>query len=97
LFAFQNIGDFELRSPKPNPINDQSPSSRREGPVRNKAMPDDVSGSMGIEQKSPAEPATGLRRALWPWAWLVVTGVATLGWLIGICWGGVALVRWLAG
>jgi hypothetical protein len=67
--------------------------------VRNKTMPDDVSDSMDIEQKLPTEPATGLRRLkeLWPWAWLVVTGVATFGWLIGICWVGVALVRWLAG
>jgi hypothetical protein len=97
LFAFYNIGDFELRSPKPNPINDQSLSSRREEPVRNKAMSDDVSGLIGIEQKPPAESATSLRRALWPWAWFAVTGVVTLGWLIGIGWAAVELVGWLAG
>jgi hypothetical protein len=92
------MGDFELRSPKPNLIDDdQSLSSRREGPVRNKALPDGVSGSMDIEKKSPTQPATGLRRALWPWAWLVVTGVATLGWLIGIGWAGFKLAQWLAG
>jgi hypothetical protein len=64
LFAFQNMSDFELRSPKPNLADDPSLSSGREGPVRNKAMPDGVSGSMDIEKKSPTEPTTGLRRAL---------------------------------
>jgi hypothetical protein len=90
------MSDFELRSPKPNLADDPSLSSGREQPVRNKGMPDGVSGSMDIEKKSPTEPTTGLRRALWPWAWLAVTGVVTLGWLIGICWAGFELVRWLA-
>jgi hypothetical protein len=39
-----------------------------------------------IEPQSTAEPATGLRRlsALWPWVWLALMGVATLGWMIGL-------------
>jgi hypothetical protein len=62
-------------------------------------MPDDVLGSMDIEQKSQTESATGLRRvrALWPMALLAIAGVATLGWLIGIGWAAVELVRRLAG
>jgi hypothetical protein len=56
-----------------------------------------VSGSVDVEQKSPTAPATGLRRARWPWAWLAVTGVVTLGWLIGIGWAAVEFVRWLWG
>jgi hypothetical protein len=83
--------------PAVNLICDQSLSS--EESVRNKGMPDGVSGSVDTEQKSPTEPGNGLRRTLWlwPWAWLAVTGVVTLGWLIGICWAGFELVRWLAG
>ena len=61
--------------------------------------PDDVPGSMDIEQKLPTEPATGLRRlgALWPWAWFALTGVAATGWLIALCWAGFAFVRWIVG
>lgn len=97
LFAFQNMGDFELHSPKRNLIDDQSLSSGREEPVRNKGMPDGASGSADTEQKSPTKSATGLRRlgALWPAVWLALAGVATLGWLIGILWAAVKLVRWL--
>jgi hypothetical protein len=54
-------------------------------------------GDTDDEQKSPTEPATGLRRALWPWAWLAVTGVVALAWAIALCWAAVELVRWLAG
>jgi hypothetical protein len=62
-------------------------------------MPDDVSSSLDIEQKSPTKPATGLRRlsALWPLVWLALMGVATLGWMIGLGWAAVAFVRWLIG
>jgi hypothetical protein len=99
LFVLQSKGHFELRSPKPNPIDDQSLRSRREEPVRNKGMSDCVSGSVNNEQKPPLESAISLRRVgrLWPWAWLAVTGVVTLGWLIAICWAGVELARWLTG
>jgi hypothetical protein len=66
--------------------------------MRNEAVPDDVSGSLDIEQQSPTEPATGLRRnlAVWPSAWLAVAAVATLGWFIGLGWAAVAFARWLA-
>ena len=62
-------------------------------------MADDVSGSLVDEQTSPIKPATSLRRllALWPWVWLAMMGVATLGWMIGLGWVAVALVRWLVG
>jgi hypothetical protein len=60
-------------------------------------VPDDVSGD--IEQKPPGEPTTGLRRlrTLWPWTWFALTGVATLGWLIGLGWAALKLARWLTG
>jgi hypothetical protein len=29
------------------------------------------------------------------WIWLIVSGIATLAWLIGICWAVVELVRFL--
>jgi hypothetical protein len=52
-----------------------------------------------IEQKSPTKPATGIRRlsALWPWVWLALMGVVTLGWMIGLGWVTVALVGWFIG
>ena len=58
----------------------------------------DVLGSIDIEQQSQAESATGLRRvrALWPMALIAVAGVATVGWLVGLGWAAVALVRTLA-
>jgi hypothetical protein len=45
------------------------------------------------------EPPMGVRRPkpLWPWAWLALEGVATVGWLFAISWGAVALARWLLG
>jgi hypothetical protein len=80
------IGNFELSSPEPT--NDQSLSSRREE-TANTTTPDDVL----------AERATGLRRlrTLWPAGWLVLTGIATIGWLIGMGWAAVELIRWLSG
>ena len=48
-----------------------------------------------IEPKSTTKPATGLRRL--SWVWLALMGVATLGWMIGLGWAAVALVRWLIG
>jgi hypothetical protein len=53
--------------------------------------------SMNIEP--PHEPATGLRRprAIWPWAWLALEGVATVGWLIALGWATVVFARWLLG
>ena len=62
-------------------------------------MADDVSGSLDDEQTSPIKPATSLRRlsGLWPWVWIALMGVATLGWMIGLGCVAVALVRWLIG
>jgi len=91
------MGDLELRSPERTLLAVKSVSSRRDEPVRNETVPDDVSGSLDIKQKSPSKPATGLRRLLWPWAWFALVGVATLGWVIGLGWAAFALVRWLAG
>jgi hypothetical protein len=48
-----------------------------------------------IEPKSTTKPATGLRRL--SSVWLALMGVATLGWMIGLGWAAVALVRWLIG
>jgi hypothetical protein len=61
--------------------------------------PDDASGSLDIEQKSPTEPATRVQRilALWPWAWLAFAGVVTLAWAIGLGWAAFAFVRRLVG
>jgi len=52
-----------------------------------------------IEPKSTTKPATGLRRlsALWPWVWLALMGVASLGWMIGLGWAAVRLVGWVIG
>jgi hypothetical protein len=73
--------------------------SPQEEPVRNKALPVDVSASLDIEQKSPPEAATGLRRilALWPWALLAFAGAATLAWAIALGWAALTFVRWLWG
>ena len=56
-------------------------------------------GPIDIEQQSQAESATGLRRvrALWPMALIAIAGVATVGWLIGLGWAAVELVRTFAG
>jgi hypothetical protein len=86
-----------MAQPKRKPVTNQWLSSQQEKPVRNGAVADDVSGSTGIEQNSPIEPAPGFQRlgALWPAVWLALAGVATLGWLIGIVWAAVKFVRWL--
>jgi hypothetical protein len=59
-------------------------------------VPDDVSNP--LEQTSSTSPVTGMRRKMtaWPWAWLALAGVATVGWVIGLGWAAVALARWLA-
>ena len=62
-------------------------------------MPSTVSGSVNIEPKLSDGSATGLwgRGAIGPWAWLVLEGIATIGWLVAIGWAAVTLVRWLLG
>lgn len=32
-----------------------------------------------------------------PWAWIVLSGLASLVWLVGIGWVAVKLARWLVG
>jgi hypothetical protein len=93
-----NIDDLELRGPERTLLAVEV-SSRRDELERNKAVPVVVSGSLDIEQKSPPEPATRLRRilALWPWAFFALAGVATLAWAIALGWAAYALVRWLVG
>jgi hypothetical protein len=36
-------------------------------------------------------------KAVWPWAWLALEGVATIGWMIALGWAAVAFARWLLG
>jgi hypothetical protein len=38
---------------------------------------------------------TGLRLGGLPWAWIALSGLATLVWLAGIGWVAVKLLRWL--
>jgi hypothetical protein len=88
-----------LHNPEPNDVNDQVSPSRRVETARHQTIPDNGVGSMEIEQESQTKSATDQRRvtALWPMALLAVAGVANLGWLIGMAWAAVELVRTLAG
>jgi hypothetical protein len=56
---------------------------------------------VNIESKLPTEPApaTSLRKegAIWPWVWLALVGVSTVGWLLALGWGALTFVRWLWG
>jgi hypothetical protein len=64
--------------------------------IRNKDVKSGVSDSMNIQSKPPAardKPRT--RAPIWPWIWLALTGVATVGWLCGLAWAAVALAQWL--
>jgi hypothetical protein len=87
------LGDLELRPSERAPLTAEPIPLRRDEPPINKAVFVAVSDSLDIGHK----PAAGLRRTLWPWSWLVVTGVVTLGWLIGIGWAAVELVKRFAG
>ena len=92
-----NLGHFKLPNLERALATIKPLPSPQEEPVRNKTLPVVVSASLDIEQKSPPEPATGLRRilALWPWAWLAFAGAATLAWAIALGWAAFALVRWI--
>jgi hypothetical protein len=90
------VADLERRTSERTQLAAESIPSRRDEPVQNKPVFLVLSGSLDVGQKSPAEPATRPWRALWPWAWLAVTGLVTLGWLIGIGWAAVELFQWLA-
>ena len=66
--------------------------------IRNKDVKSGVSDSMSTS-KRPADPQPTTkprtRAPIWPWIWLALTGVATVGWLCGLAWAAVALARWL--
>ena len=42
-----------------------------------------------------SEPNRPTRAPIWPWLWLALTVVATVGWLIAIGWATVALAKWI--
>jgi hypothetical protein len=55
-----------------------------------------VSASMNIKSKPPAvHPKPPTRAPIWPWLWIALTAVATVGWLIAIGWATVALAKWI--
>jgi hypothetical protein len=72
-------------------------ASLRDEPARKKPELEVVSGSLDIEQESPIEPATGMRRifALWTWAWLAFAGVVTVAWAIALGWAAFAFAQWI--
>jgi hypothetical protein len=65
---------------------------------RKKLQPKETSGRNGsaLNDNVPSQTASGTRllRGL-PWAWIALTGLATLVWLVGIGWAAVKLFRWL--
>jgi len=99
-----NLGDMELRPSERSMSTADATPLRRDESAQHKAAfsavlgsPKIGLGSPNLGPESPVEPAAGLRRTLWPWAWLALTAVVTLGWLIGIGWAAVELVQWFAG
>jgi hypothetical protein len=65
---------------------------------RKKLQRKETSGRNGsaLNDNVPSQTASGTRllRGL-PWAWIALTGLATLVWLVGIGWAAVKLFRWL--
>jgi hypothetical protein len=90
---------FQLRIPEPKPLNDRWLTSGENEPTRKKTLPDDASSEKVAGHEAPAESTSGVQRfrALSPRAWLALSGVAMLGWLIAIFWTAVEFVRWLVG
>ena len=43
-------------------------------------MPNTILGSRKLKLPDERAPSLRTRRAVWPWAWLVLEGVATVGW-----------------
>jgi hypothetical protein len=57
-----------------------------------------VHAQVNLKSDLPTDPsasATTARRAMWPYAWLTLSGIAMAGWLAAIIWIAVAFVRWL--
>jgi hypothetical protein len=46
-----------------------------------------------------SKPATNSRKheRIWPLGWLILEGIATVGWLSAIAWASVRVVQWLFG
>lgn len=55
-------------------------------------------GGTASNDNLPSQTASDRRllRGL-PWAWIALSGLATLVWLVGIGWIAVKLARWLVG
>jgi len=65
-------------------------------------LPSPLKGSLDLthaHQGSGEDPLTSQRHrwAIWPWAWLALEVVATIGWLLAIGWIAVKFVVWLWG
>jgi hypothetical protein len=56
-----------------------------------------LSGPANIEPKLPNEQTTSLRRRapIWPYAWLALVGIATVGWALALGWVAIILGRLL--
>jgi hypothetical protein len=55
--------------------------------------------SVNVKPEFPDEQATSSRKRgpIWPYTWLALVAVATVGWLLGLGWAAMTIVRWLAG
>lgn len=65
---------------------------------RNKDVRSSVRVQVNLKSKLPTQPpasATTALRAIWPYVWLALSGIAMAGWLAAIVWIAVAFVRWL--
>jgi hypothetical protein len=58
-----------------------------------------LSGSVNIKPKLQDERAMGSRKRapIWPYAWLALEGVATVGWVFALGWAAITLLGWLLG
>jgi hypothetical protein len=68
-----------------------------EGRYCNLVGPSGVLPSMDTEPKSPADTTNGLRRSKWQLVWLVLLGIATVGWLVALGWVAVRFGLWFWG
>ncbi len=50
---------------------------------------------------SPTDPDPAIkprtREPIWPLGWLILEGIATVGWLFAIGWAGLKIAQWLFG
>ena len=68
-------------------MNSQKQRSKREEACRNGAVSND---------NLPPQMGAAWRLGGLPWAWIALSGLATLVWLAGIGWVAAKLFRWLA-